>query len=251
MLLENKVALITGAGSGIGRASALLLAKEGAKVALSDVNLEGCEETAQMVSNSGGQAIAVKCDVRFAGEVENFVNATIKAFGGLDVALNNAGVGGAMMNADKLDEDTWDFVHDVNVKGVWLCTKYELPEMLKRGGGSIINVASVAGLIGFRGNAVYSASKHAVIGFTKSVALEYARLGIRVNALCPGFTETPMVMNMIEEVPRMKEGTERSSPMRRLGRVEEIADGVLYLASDMSSFMNGHALTIDGGTVAM
>lgn len=251
MLLENKVALITGAGSGIGRASALILAKEGAKVALSDVNLEGCEETAQMVSNSGGQAIAVKCDVRFAGEVENFVNATIKAFGGLDVALNNAGVGGAMMNADKLDENTWDFVHDVNVKGVWLCTKYELPEMLKRGGGSIINVASVAGLIGFRGNAVYSASKHAVIGFTKSVALEYARLGIRVNALCPGFTETPMVMNMIEEVPRMKEGTERSSPMRRLGRVEEIADGVLYLASDMSSFMNGHALTIDGGTVAM
>ncbi|MEQ8675813.1 MAG: SDR family oxidoreductase [Aggregatilineales bacterium] len=252
MLLENKVALITGAGSGIGRASALLLAKEGAKVALSDVNLEGCEETAQMVADSvGGQAIAVKCDVRFAGEVENFVAEAVKAFGGLDVALNNAGVGGAMMNTDKLDEDTWDFVHDVNVKGVWLCTKYELPEMLKRGGGSIINVASVAGLIGFRGNAVYSASKHAVIGFTKSVALEYARLGIRVNALCPGFTETPMVTNMIDEVPRMKEGTERASPMRRLGRVEEIADGVLYLASNMSSFMNGHALTIDGGTVAM
>ena len=252
MLLENKVALITGAGSGIGRASALLLAKEGAKVALSDVNLEGCEETAQMVADSvGGQAIAVKCDVRFAGEVENFVAEAVKAFGGLDVALNNAGVGGAMMNTDKLDEDTWDFVHDVNVKGVWLCTKYELPEMLKRGGGSIINVASVAGLIGFRGNAVYSASKHAVIGSTKSVALEYARLGIRVNALCPGFTETPMVTNMIDEVPRMKEGTERASPMRRLGRVEEIADGVLYLASNMSSFMNGHALTIDGGTVAM
>lgn len=251
MLLEDKVALITGAASGIGRASAVRLAKEGAKLALSDVNLTGCEETAQIITEAGGKAMAMICDVSQAAQVEAFVSAAVESYGGLDIALNNAGVGGMMLNTDKLDEDVWDFVMNVNLKGVWLCTKYELPHMLSRGGGSIINVASVAGLIGFRGNAVYAASKHGVIGFTKSVALEYARLGIRVNALCPGFTETPMVTTMIDEVPRMAEATERSSPMRRLGRVEEIADTVLYLASDMSSFVNGHALAIDGGTVAM
>lgn len=247
MLLQNKVALITGGGSGIGRASALRLAGEGARVMVSDVNEAGGEETVRLVKSEGGEAAFVRCDVSKASEVEAMVKATVQRFGGLDIALNNAGVGGAMLNADKLEEAVWDFVMNINLKGVWLCTKYELPEMLKRGGGSIINVASLAGLLGFRGNAVYAASKHGVIGFTKSVALEYARLGVRVNAICPGFTETPMVTNMITEVPRMEEMTRNSSPMRRLGRVEEIADAVLYLASDMSSFVNGHSLTLDGG----
>lgn len=247
MLLQNKVALITGGGSGIGRASALRLAGEGARVMVSDVNEAGGEETVRLVKSEGGEAAFVRCDVSKASEVEAMVKATVQRFGGLDIALNNAGVGGAMLNADKLEEAVWDFVMNINLKGVWLCTKYELPEMLKRGGGSIINVASLAGLLGFRGNAVYAASKHGVIGFTKSVALEYARLGVRVNAICPGFTETPMVTNMIAEVPRMEEMTRNSSPMRRLGRVEEIADAVLYLASDMSSFVNGHSLTLDGG----
>lgn len=247
MLLQNKVALITGGGSGIGRASALRLAEEGARVMISDVNEVGGEETARLIEANGGEAAFVRCDVAQASEVEAMVKSTVQRFGGLDIALNNAGVGGAMLNADKLEEDVWDFVMNVNLKGVWLCTKYELPEMLRRGGGSIINVASLAGLLGFRGNAVYAASKHGVIGFTKSVALEYARLGVRVNAICPGFTETPMVTNMIAEVPRMEDMTRNSSPMRRLGRVEEIADAVLYLASDMSSFVNGHSLTLDGG----
>lgn len=247
MILQNKVALITGGGSGIGRASALRLAGEGARVMISDVNEAGGEETVHLVEAQGGEAAFVRCDVSKASEVEALVKATVQRFGGLDIALNNAGVGGAMLNADKLEEDVWDFVMNVNLKGVWLCTKYELPEMLRRGGGSIINVASLAGLLGFRGNAVYAASKHGVIGFTKSVALEYARLGVRVNAICPGFTETPMVTTMIAEVPRMEEMTRNSSPMRRLGRVEEIADAVLYLASDMSSFVNGHSLTLDGG----
>jgi len=247
MKLQDKVAIITGGSSGIGRASALRLSQEGAKIAVSDVNVKGGEETAELVKANGGEAFFIKCDVSKSSDVEAMVNATVENYGGLDIALNNAGVGGMMQNADQLEEDAWDFVMNVNLKGVWLCTKYELPVMLKGGGGSIINVASIAGLLGFRGNSVYSASKHGVIGFTKSVSLEYARLGIRVNAICPGFTETPMVSNMIEEVPRMGEYTLKSSPLRRLGRVEEIADAVLYLASDMSSFVNGHSLTLDGG----
>ncbi|MBC7871542.1 MAG: glucose 1-dehydrogenase [Chitinophagaceae bacterium] len=251
MLLENKIALVTGAGSGIGRASTLRLAREGAMIAVSDVNVPNGEETVQQIKAMGGEAFFMKCDVARPEEVEAFVEATVQRFGGLDVAVNNAGVGGTLMNADALDEATWDFVMNVNLKGVWLCMKYEIPQMVKRGGGAIVNIASIAGLLGFRGNAAYSASKHGVIGLTKSTALEVARQGIRVNAICPGFTETSMVTTMIDEVPRMKEGVMNSSPMRRLGRVEEIADAVLYMASDMSSFVNGHALAIDGGTVAM
>ncbi len=252
MLLENKVALITGAAAGIGRASALRLAGEGAKVALSDVNLEGVEETAHMVkTQTGSEAIAVKCDVSNTEQVENFVNETIKAFGALHIGLNNAGVGGMMLNVDKVEEDTYNLVMDVNVKGVWLCMKYEIPHIIQAGGGAIVNIASIAGLLGFRGNAIYSASKHAVVGMTKSVALEYARLGMRVNAVCPGFTETAMVTDMVTEVPRMEQAVNNASPMRRLGHVDEIADAVLYLASDMSSFVNGQALAIDGGTSSM
>lgn len=251
MLLQNKVALITGAGSGIGRACALRLASEGAQVALSDINLPAAEETAQRVIAAGGEALAARCDVSRNDEVMSFVQAAVARFGGVDVAVNNAGVGGAILPVDQLDDDTWELVMGVNLKGVWLCMRAEIPAMRQRGGGSIINVASVAGLIGFRNNAVYSASKHGVIGLTKSVALETARLGIRVNAICPGFTSTPMVDAMIDAVPRMREGVETTSPMRRLGRVEEIADTVLFLASEMSSFVNGAALPIDGGTVAM
>lgn len=220
-------------------------------MALSDVNVPGVEETTRQVIAKGGQAFFVKCDVSRHDEVMSFVKGTVERFGGLDIAVNNAGVGGVILPVDQLDEATWDFVMHINLKGVWLCMRAEIPAMRQRGGGSIINVASVAGLIGFRNNAVYSASKHGVIGLTKSVALETARLGIRVNAICPGFTSTPMVDTMIEAVPRMKEGVETTSPMRRLGRVEEIADAVLYLASDMASFVNGAALPIDGGTVAM
>lgn len=250
MLLENKTALITGGGSGIGRASAIRLAKEGANIVVADVNITGGEETAALVADGGRSAIFVSCDVSKAGEVEAMVSAAVKAFGGFDIALNNAGVGGSLVNLHDLDEATWDRVININLKGVWLCMKYEIPAMLARGGGSIINVSSVAGLVGFRSNAVYAASKHGVIGLTKSAALEYARQGIRVNAICPGYTETPMVTHLIEEVPFMAEGTRKSSPMRRLGRVEEIADAVLYLASGLSSFVNGVALPLDGGTAA-
>lgn len=250
MSLDGKVAVITGGGSGIGRASALKLAAYGAAIGVSDINGEAAEETAAMIVEAGGKAIAMVCDVSKADQVEAMVEQTVAAFGGLDVALNNAGVGGAMIPVDALDEGTWDTVINVNLKGVWLCMKYEIPHMLKGGGGSIINVASLAGLVGFRSNAVYSASKHGVIGLTKSVALERARLGLRVNAICPGFTETAMVSQMVAEVPSMEQAVQKMSPMRRLGTVDEIADAVLYLADDTSSFVNGVALPLDGGSVA-
>lgn len=250
MLLEHKVAVITGGGSGIGRASAIRLAAAGAKIVVSDVNTVGGDETVRLIQDAGGDACFVPCNVSKSSDVQAMVNTAVTTFDGIDIAVNNAGVGGTMLDLHQLDESTWDQVVDINLKGVWLCMKYEVPILLERGGGSIINMASVAGLIGFRSNAAYSASKHGVIGLTKSAALEYAKQGIRVNAICPGFTETPMVTTMIDEIPRMAEGTRKSSPMRRLGRVEEIADAVLYLASDMSSFVNGVALPLDGGTVA-
>jgi NAD(P)-dependent dehydrogenase (short-subunit alcohol dehydrogenase family) len=249
MTLQNKTAIVTGGGSGIGRACALQLAEAGANVGVSDVNAEGGAETVHLIESAGGQAVFIRCDVTSSAEVKAMVNAAVETFGGLDVAVNNAGVGGTMAALDAQDEATWDTVININLKGVWLCMKYEIPHMLQRG-GSIINVASLAGLVGFRLNAVYSASKHGVIGLTKSAALEYARRGIRVNAVCPGFIETPMVADLIEEVPYMREGTVKSSPMRRLGSVEEVATAVLYLAGDGASYINGHALALDGGASA-
>jgi len=250
MSLDGKVAFITGGASGIGRASALKLAAQGVKVCVTDLNEDGLKETVSQVEASGGEAIYAVVNVVKADQMQAAVEQTVAAFGGVDIGLNNAGVGGAMVAVDALDEGSWDTTIDVNLKGVWLGMKYQIPQMLKRGGGSVINVASLAGLVGFRFNAVYAASKHGVIGLTKSVALEYATRGIRVNAICPGFTETPMVNDMVEMIPRMGEVTQRSSPMRRLGHVDEIADAVVYLAGDTSSFVNGHALTLDGGASA-
>jgi NAD(P)-dependent dehydrogenase (short-subunit alcohol dehydrogenase family) len=251
MSVENKVAMITGAGSGIGRASALKLAQAGAKLALSDVNVDGGEETVRMVEAQGGEATFVRCDVSNSNSVKAMIDQIVAHYGGFDIALNNAGVGGEMAAVDRQSEDVWDQVININLKGVWLCMKYEIPQLLNRRGGSIINVASVAGLIGVRGNSIYAASKHGVVGLTKSVALEYAKLGIRVNAICPGFTETPMVSDLVDAVPEMGPRVQNASPMRRLGRVEEIADAVLYLAGDTSSFVNGICLPLDGGLTAM
>lgn len=249
MTLENRVALVTGAASGIGRASALALANAGANVMVSDVNTVGGEETAQMVRAIGREARFVRADVSKSTQVETLIRETLAAFGRLDCAVNNAGVGGDMLPTDKREESTWDLVMNVNLKGVWLCMKYELAPMLEQKSGSIVNIASAAGLVGFRYASAYAASKHGVVGLTRSAALEYARQGIRVNAVCPGFTETTMVQDMNTANPQMVEATVKAIPMRRLGRPEEIAEAVLWLCSDASSFVNGHALAVDGGTV--
>lgn len=250
MTLQGKVAIVTGGASGIGRASAIKLAAAGAQVIVSDLNQQGGQETIAMIHDAGGEAIFTRCDVTKAHDVQAMVDLAVQTYGRLDIALNNAGVGGMMQVVHEVNESTWDFVMNVNLKGVWLCMKYQIPQMLASEGGSIINVASLAGLVGFRGNAPYSASKFAVIGLTKSAALEYATKGIRVNAICPGFVETPMVTTMVEEVPQMQSTVQRSAPMRRLGRPEEIADMVVFLADDTASFITGQAIALDGGASA-
>ncbi|MBA3874172.1 MAG: SDR family oxidoreductase [Anaerolineae bacterium] len=249
MKLENRIALVTGGASGIGRATAIALAAEGAKVVVSDVDITGGEETAHLLTEAGHEAIFIPCDVTRSIQVESMVRRTISTYGRLDCAVNNAGVGGDMTPTDLREEATWDMVLGVNLKGVWLSMKYELAPMLDQSYGSIVNVSSAAGLVGFRYASAYSASKHGVIGLTRSAALEYARKKIRVNAVCPGFTETPMVAEMTTTNPKMVEATINAIPMRRLGTPEEIAQAILWLCSDDSSFVTGHAMAVDGGTV--
>ncbi|MEO8607576.1 MAG: glucose 1-dehydrogenase [Chloroflexota bacterium] len=249
MKLAGKVALVTGGGSGIGRASAYALAEAGGSIVVSDVNVAGGDETIKQIQANGGNAVFVKCDVAQAGEVEMLVSEALRVYGRLDCAVNSAGVGGDMLPTDRREEAMWDLTLNVNLKGVWLSMKYEIPPMLAAGSGAIVNIASAAGLIGFRYASAYSASKHGVIGLTRSAALEYANKGIRVNAVCPGFTDTPMVTEMKDTNPHMAEVTIKAIPMRRLGTPEEIAQSVLWLCSPDSSFVTGHALAVDGGTV--
>ncbi len=249
MKLENRIALVTGAASGIGRATAIVLANEGATVVVSDINIVDGEETAHLLTTAGHQAIFIPCDVTRAIQVESMVRRTISTFKRLDYAVNNAGVGGDMTPTDLREEATWDMILGINLKGVWLSMKYELAPMLDQSYGSIVNVASAAGLVGFRYASAYAASKHGVVGLTRSAALEYARKNIRVNAVCPGFTETPMVAGMTDTNPKMVEANINAIPMRRLGTPEEIAQAILWLCSDDSSFVTGHAMAVDGGTV--
>lgn len=245
MDLHNKAIVITGAASGIGRAVALLAAEQGALLALSDITAESAQHTADECHQLGADVFAIACDVTSADAVQAFMAEAAARFGRIDGALNNAGVGGELRPLETLSERAWDQVMAVNLKGVWLCLKAEIPYMGE--GGSIVNVASVAGVIGFRNNASYSASKHGVIGLTKSAALEFARKGVRVNALCPGFTDTPMVRSMNDAAPGIVERLIKAVPMRRLGEVDEIAQAAVFLLSDRSSFMTGHGLVLDGG----
>ena len=247
MKLENKVTLITGAAAGIGRTAALMMAAEGAKIMVSDVNIEGGEETVKLVEANGGEAHFFRADVSRASDVEAMVAETISVFGKLDCAVNNAGIGGTLARTHEQTEEAWDAVININLKGVWLCMKYEVPHMIEQNSGSIVNIASLAGLIGFPYGQVYSASKHGVLGLTKSAALEYARRGVRVNAVCPGFTDTTMVDKMEGVASRQLQANLAVHPMRRLGTPEEIAAAILWLCSDDASFVNGHALSVDGG----
>lgn len=248
-MLQDKTIVITGAASGIGRATALLAAKYGAKLALCDLNGEGVAETAQMAREVGVPALSMSVDVAVAEQVEAFMKQASAEYGRIDGAFNNAGVGGTLTRAHMLTEEQWDQCISINLKGVWLCIKYEIPHMRGDGGGAIVNMASVAGLLGFPMNSVYAASKHGVIGLTKSAAAEYARNNIRVNAVCPGYTDTPMVSAIDDIRPGLVENTLQAVPMRRLGRPEEIAETVCFLLSDRAPFLTGQSIAIDGGLV--
>jgi NAD(P)-dependent dehydrogenase (short-subunit alcohol dehydrogenase family) len=247
---ENKVALVTGAGSGMGLATAQAFAEAGAAVVLADINEQAIRSAAEELVGGGHRALAVRCNVADEAEVAAMVAQTVSTFGRLDAAFNNAGVmPPAVETADASGED-FDRVTAINLRGVWNCMKYELRQMREQGRGAIVNCSSIGGLIGNPGRAIYHASKHGVIGLTKSAALEYAARGIRINAVCPGTIETPMVADMLAKESVTTEDFQRDLPIGRLGRPEEIAAAVLWLCSDGASFVIGHALAVDGGYTA-
>ena len=246
----GKVALVTGGSSGIGRATASAFAGEGANVVVADVLVEGGGETVRMIKEAGGEAIFVKTDVSKATEVEALIKKIVETYGRLDCAINNAGIEGTMAPTADCTEENWDRTININLKGVWLCMKYEIPQMLKQGGGTIVNTASVAGLVGLQGLPAYCASKGGVVQLTRTAALEYARAGIRVNAVCPGVIRTPMVDRLIAAQPEMEEALTAMEPVGRTGKPEEVAEAVVWLCSDAASFVTGHAMVVDGGFVA-
>lgn len=246
---KNRVAFITGASSGIGAATALAFAQQGANVVIADVNPKG-EEVASAARKLGVQAIYQKCDTASPFDVENAIKRTLQEFGHLHYAFNNAGVDGAQAPTSECTEENWDKVLSINLKGVWLCMKYQIPQMLKQGSGVIVNCSSVAGLMGFAGIPAYTASKHGVIGLTKAAALELAPRKIRVNAICPGVIDTPMVDHYVKGDAELKRQMIANEPIGRMGKPEEVADSVLWLCSSRSSFVTGVALPVDGGWTA-
>jgi NAD(P)-dependent dehydrogenase (short-subunit alcohol dehydrogenase family) len=245
---KNKVALVTGGSFGIGRATALAFARKGAKVVIADW-IEN-EETMNLIENISGNAIFVKCDVSKSDDVKALIEKTIATFGGLDFAFNNAGIEGVSAQTQDCTEENWDKTITVNLKGIWLCMKYEIPEMLKKGKGAIVNCSSVAGIIGFQGFPAYVASKHGVIGLSKTAALEYAKLGIRVNVVCPGVIQTPMIDRLTGKKKETIEQFTDLEPLGRFGEPEEIANTTVWLCSDEASFVTGLAMPVDGGFVA-
>jgi len=244
---NGKVALITGAGSGMGLASAKAFALAGASVVLADVNEEAVKTSAEQLVKDGYNCIAVCCDVSNEQQVKEMVDKTIENFGRLDAAFNNAGVNSPQTDTADLAASEYDRVMGVNLRGVWLCMKYELLQMRKQGCGTIVNCSSLGGLVGGAGRAAYHAAKHGVLGLTKSSAIEYAPKGIRINAICPGTIDTPMVHSMIESGDLSEEECIKLMPIGRLGREDEMADAVLWLSSQASSFVVGQAIAVDGG----
>ena len=247
---QDKVAIVTGATSGIGRAAAIAYAREGAKVVVAGRRTKEGEETVRLVQAQGGEGIFVKTDVSKAVQVKELVERTLQKFGRLDIAFNNAGIEQVPLPFLEQDEETFDQVVDINAKGVWLCMKYEIPAMLKTGGGSIVNTASVFGVIGVPGNEIYIASKHAVIGLTKSAAVEFGKQGIRVNAILPGVVDSDMFQRFSGGNPEILAQWTAKHPIGRIGKPEDMAEAAIWLSSSKASFVTGHSLIVDGGYTA-
>ena len=249
--LSGKVALVTGGGSGIGRATSLAFARRACKVVVSDMNGPGGLETVKLILESGGEAIFIPANVTIASQVDALVRRTVDRFGALDCAVNNAGINIASRNPTHLySEDDWDSIIDVNLRAVWLCMKHEIPMMLEQGSGSIVNLASIYGIVGAPNTAAYTASKHGVSGLTKVAALEYAKEGIRVNAVGPGYTDTSMVRRVVDANPGIQDWMIAKTPTGRMGKPEEIAEAIVWLSSDEASFVTGAVVPIDGGMIA-
>jgi NAD(P)-dependent dehydrogenase (short-subunit alcohol dehydrogenase family) len=244
---ENQVALVTGAASGLGLATAKAFAQSGASVVLADTNEKAVHSAAEELSAQGHKTLAIKCDVADDAQVEAMVDRTVATFGRLDAAYNNAGVQNVIAEAADASREDFDRVIGVNLRGVWSCMKFELRQMLKQGSGAIVNCSSIGGLVGGAKRGTYQASKHAVLGLTKSAALDYAARGIRINAVCPGIIHTSMLDRMMETQADALNAMLKDVPIGRLGRPEEIASAVLWLCSSAASLMIGHALTVDGG----
>jgi NAD(P)-dependent dehydrogenase (short-subunit alcohol dehydrogenase family) len=247
---DGKVVLVTGASSGIGKAAALAFARDGANLVLADTQADGGSEVARKIEALGRKVTFVRCDVSSENDVKNLLQKTIDMFGRLDCAFNNAGIEGKQASTSDCTNENWDQVININLKGVWLCMKYEIPQMLKQGGGAIVNCSSIAGLIGFPGIPAYVASKHGVIGLTKTAALEYAKSNIRINAVCPGVIQTPMIDRFIHGEAQIQKQLVDGEPIGRVGQPDEIAQAALWLCSDAASFVTGHPMVVDGGWVA-
>jgi NAD(P)-dependent dehydrogenase (short-subunit alcohol dehydrogenase family) len=250
---EGKVAVVTGAAGGIGRASALAFAEKGAKVVVADVQISQGTETVRMIKDQGGEAVFVRTDVSNSVDVRTLIDTTVERFGRLDYAVNNAGIGGPNAATADYPEEEWNRIIGINLTGVWLCMKYEIPEMLKQGKGAIVNTASAMGLTGLSLVCGYVAAKHGVVGLTKVAAMEYATQGIRVTAVCPGFVETPMMNEAATtgEVPKedFYKALGNFSSAKRVGKPEEIANAVVWLCSDSASYVTGTTLVVDGGWI--
>lgn len=247
-IFKGKVAIVTGGAFGIGKATAIEFAKHGANVVIADVVEDN--ETLDAITKAEGNAIFVKCDVSKENEVKAMVKATVGHFGRLDFAFNNAGIEGLASSTTDCSNENWDRTINVNLKGVWLCMKHEIPEMLKTGNSAIVNCASIAGLVGFPNLPAYTASKHGLIGLTKTTAFEFAKAGLRVNAICPGVIKTPMIDRFTGKKKEAEQQFIAGEPIGRMGKPEEVASVVIFLCSDGASFITGHAMAVDGGWIA-
>jgi NAD(P)-dependent dehydrogenase (short-subunit alcohol dehydrogenase family) len=245
--LDGKVAFVTGAASGIGRATALAFAREGANVVVADIDHHGNQDTARMIEDLGGQVLAVSCDVTRSEDVQAALTKTVERFGRMDYAFNNAGAEQQPKPAADITEEEWDRIITINLKGVFLCLKYQIPLLLEHGGGAIVNTSSGAGIKVFGRGAAYAAAKHGVVGLTKDAALDYAASNIRINAICPGIIDTEMMDRFTGGTPEERDRVIAQEPIGRMGRPEEIAATVVWLCSNAASFVTGHALVADGG----